>query len=209
MADRGSASPMAALGLESASGSPITVGLADAQSAEMLADSALLDQRRSAATLESAAFAGRQLTALAAARSKQRAALTAAYARRWVMPVLGARFTSPFGPRWGRMHEGDDLACPTGTPIYAMSTGVVTYVGWWGGGGNTTQIRYWDGTVAYYAHQSDVEVSVGQSVSPGQVVGLVGSTGDATGPHLHLEIHPDGGRPIDPRPWMAAHGLVY
>jgi murein DD-endopeptidase MepM/ murein hydrolase activator NlpD len=107
------------------------------------------------------------------------------------------------------MHTGDDLAVATGTPLYAMSTGEVIFTGWSGGRGNLTEIRYWDGTVSYYEHQSRISAKVGQQVSPGEVVGYVGNTGHSFGSHLHLEIHPNGGDPIDPHPWMTKHGLIY
>ncbi|GAB76844.1 Murein DD-endopeptidase MepM and murein hydrolase activator NlpD, contain LysM domain [Austwickia chelonae] len=127
--------------------------------------------------------------------------------RTWNAPVTGATFTSGFGPRWGTFHYGIDLAAPLGTPLRAMSSGVVTYAGQMSGYGNIVQIRYWDGTVSYYGHMNSIAVRVGQKVQPGQFVGQLGNTGQSTGPHLHLEIRPGGGAPINPEPWMAARGL--
>lgn len=188
--------------------------LAKAQTAEAIAEAQGVSERRSQAILEEAALQGRQQEADRAARARKIAADKAraeAYAKRWVMPVKGAEFTSGFKMRWGRMHEGDDLACPTGTPIVAMSSGVVIFTGWYGGGGNTTKIRYWDGTVSYYEHQSRIVATVGQIVKPGDLVGYVGNTGHSFGSHLHLEIHPAGDETpaIDPHPWMTQHGLRY
>jgi murein DD-endopeptidase MepM/ murein hydrolase activator NlpD len=69
------------------------------------------------------------------------------------------------------------------------------------------KIRYWDGTVTFYAHMSSLSVTEGESVVPGQVVGHSGNTGHSTGPHLHLEVHPDGGAAINPVPWLSEHHL--
>jgi murein DD-endopeptidase MepM/ murein hydrolase activator NlpD len=142
---------------------------------------------------------------VAAALRKAEAARKAR--ERWIMPIKGAVFTSGFGWRWGRMHEGDDFGTPVGTPLASMSTGTVLFAGWEGGYGNKVEIQYWDGTVSVYGHMSQISVSVGDSVSPGDIVGLSGNTGHSTGPHLHLEIHPGGGAAIDPAPWLHDHGL--
>lgn len=188
--------------------------LAKEQTAEAAAEVEAVSQRRSQSVDQQVALQGRQQEADRAARAKKAAEAKAnaeASEKRWVMPVVGADFTSGFKMRWGRMHEGNDLACPTGTPIKAMSSGVVIFTGWYGGGGNTTKIRYWDGTVSYYEHQSKITATVGQQVSPGDIVGYVGNTGHSFGSHLHLEIHPggDSSPAIDPHPWMAEHGLKY
>ncbi len=102
-------------------------------------------------------------------------------------PVSGP-VTSGFGPRWGRMHNGIDIAAPTGTPIGASAAGEVFFVGWLGGYGNTVLVDHGNGYTTLYGHQSELRASVGQSVSAGTTVGLVGSTGNSTGPHLHFEI---------------------
>ncbi len=128
-------------------------------------------------------------------------------ARAWVMPVKSYRFSSPYGWRWGRLHAGDDFATPVGTPAVSMSAGTVVFAGQQSGYGSKIEIRYWDGTLSYYAHLSRIDVNVGDEVTPDQVVGATGNTGHSTGPHLHLEIHPDGGGPVDPRPWLAERGL--
>ena len=130
-----------------------------------------------------------------------------AAARSWVLPVESYRFTSPFGSRWGRLHAGNDFAAPIGTPLAAMSAGTVVFAGTQSGYGTKLEIRYWDGTVSWYAHMSRIDVNVGDEVESGRVVGAVGNTGVSTGPHLHLEIHPDGGGPVDPLPWLSAQGL--
>jgi murein DD-endopeptidase MepM/ murein hydrolase activator NlpD len=83
----------------------------------------------------------------------------------------------------------------------------VIFAGYQGGYGNKVEIEYWDGTVSVYGHMSQIDVVVGQHLAPGDLVGLSGNTGHSTGPHLHLEIHPDGGSAIDPAPWLHDHGL--
>ena len=167
------------------------------------AQSRLQQAKRIARDAERKAVARKQ--ALAAAVKKAEAARKAR--ERWVMPIKGAVFTSGYGWRWGRMHQGDDFGTPVGTPLSAMSTGTVVFAGWEGGYGNKIEIEYWDGTVSVFGHLSQIQVSVGDKVAPGDVVGLSGNTGHSTGPHLHLEIHPDGGEAIDPAPWLHQHGL--
>ncbi|GAB3433370.1 hypothetical protein GCM10027517_00230 [Phycicoccus ginsengisoli] len=152
-------------------------------------------ERRGIAKKQAAAAAVRKAEAARKARE------------RWVPAIAGAAFTSGFGWRWGKMHEGNDFGTPVGTPVHSMSTGTVTFAGWEGGYGNKVEITYWDGTMSVYGHLSTIKVSVGDSVAPGDVVALSGNTGHSTGPHLHLEIHPNGGAAIDPAPWLHAHGL--
>jgi murein DD-endopeptidase MepM/ murein hydrolase activator NlpD len=163
------------------------------------------DQSRKALAAKKAA----DVKKAAAAKKKALAAAEAARkaTEKWVMPIAGATFTSGYGMRWGRMHQGDDFATPVGTPLAAMSTGTVTFAGPESGYGNKVEIEYWDGTVSYYAHMDSISVTVGQQVAPGDVVGTSGNTGHSTGPHLHLEIHPNGGGPVDPAPWLRDHGL--
>jgi murein DD-endopeptidase MepM/ murein hydrolase activator NlpD len=111
-------------------------------------------------------------------------------------PVSGT-VTSPFGWRWGRMHEGIDIAVGYGTPIGAAGTGTVIYCGWMSGYGNLTVIDHGGGLATAYGHQSSIAVGCGQGVSRGQIIGYVGSTGHSTGPHLHFEVRVNGA-PVDP-----------
>src|SRR3990172_8101758 len=96
-----------------------------------------------------------------------------------VWPVLGP-VTSPFGMRWGRMHEGIDIAAASGTPIRAAAAGTVIHAGWLGGYGNLVVIDHGSGLATAYAHQSSIAGSSGAFVAQGQVVGYVGSTGHST-----------------------------
>jgi len=108
---------------------------------------------------------------------------------------------SGFGMRWGRMHEGIDIGCAYGTPNRAAASGTIIYAGWLGGYGNLVVVDHGNGLSTAYAHASSILVSVGQSVSQGQTVSLVGSTGHSTGPHLHFEVRVNGVA-VDPLPYL-------
>jgi murein DD-endopeptidase MepM/ murein hydrolase activator NlpD len=100
--------------------------------------------------------------------------------------------TSGFGMRWGRMHEGIDIGCAYGSPNRAAAAGTVIYAGLLGGYGNLVVVDHGNGLSTAYAHASAILVSVGQRVSQGETVSLVGSTGHSTGPHLHFEVRING-----------------
>ncbi|KAL2644715.1 hypothetical protein R1flu_012302 [Riccia fluitans] len=107
--------------------------------------------------------------------------------------------SSRFGPRWGRQHNGVDLAAPTGEPVLAADSGEVTYAGWEPGGyGNLVEITHRDGWKTLYAHNSKIFTWKGQLVRRGDCIATVGETGRATGPHLHWEIRDHLNKPIDP-----------
>jgi murein DD-endopeptidase MepM/ murein hydrolase activator NlpD len=171
-------------------------------------------ERAEAALTTSSARANQQdlalLRATSVARGVERTKIAAAaaaakreaFAHSWRLPMTDPRTTSGFGYRWGRLHAGEDFAVDVGTPLAAMSSGTVVFAGEESGFGNLVEIRYWDGTISYYGHMSVISVNVGESVAPGEIVGESGNTGRSTGPHLHLEIHPDGGEAIDPLPWL-------
>jgi len=113
-----------------------------------------------------------------------------------IWPVNGP-VTSPFGYRWGRLHEGIDIGVPNGTPIHAAADGTVIYCGWESGYGNLVVIDHGNGIATAYGHQSAIAASCGQHVLQGDIIGYVGSTGHSTGPHLHFEVRVDG-NPVDP-----------
>ena len=124
------------------------------------------------------------------------------------LPVHASNVSSSFGTRWHpllggyRFHAGVDLVAPTGTQILATSPGVITEAGWCGGYGFCVTVDHGDGYHTLYGHLSRVDVSAGERVASGQRVGLVGSTGQSTGPHLHYEVRFNG-RPVDPRPYLS------
>jgi len=133
----------------------------------------------------------------------------------WSLPLDPGTYTlsSGYGPRpsptggTGIFHAGRDFAAPTGTPIRAAATGVVTYAGFNNGGyGNLVIIQTAPNILTYYAHQSALAVATGAQVSAGQVIGAVGTTGDSTGAHLHFEVRVDGAT-VDPLPYLRQRGL--
>jgi murein DD-endopeptidase MepM/ murein hydrolase activator NlpD len=114
----------------------------------------------------------------------------------FIWPAAGS-VTSPFGYRWGRLHEGIDIGAAYGAPIQAAAAGRVIYCGWEDGYGNLTVIDHGNGIATAYGHQSSIVVSCGQDVAQGQTIGYVGSTGHSTGPHLHFEVRVNG-TAVDP-----------
>jgi murein DD-endopeptidase MepM/ murein hydrolase activator NlpD len=117
-----------------------------------------------------------------------------------IWPVSGP-ITSPFGWRWGRMHQGIDIGVPSGTPIKAAASGTILYCGWEEGYGNLVVIDHGGNIATAYGHQSSIAVTCGQHVDQGQTIGYVGCTGHCTGPHLHFEVRIDG-NPVDPMGYL-------
>jgi len=111
--------------------------------------------------------------------------------RAFSWPVSG-RISSRYGPRWGRMHYGIDIAVNTGTPVKAAARGRVSFAGWNGGYGYLVIIDHGNNVETRYAHLSRIAVQVGQYVSRGSVIAYSGNTGNSTGPHLHFEIRYKG-----------------
>ncbi len=127
----------------------------------------------------------------------------------WQYPLNSVHLTARFGQYglWSSYHTGLDFNGNNGDPIMAIANGVVTEVGYDGSYGNKTVVTLEDGTEIWYCHQSGYAVSVGDTVRGGEVIGLVGSTGNVTGSHLHVEVRPGGGDPVDPYAAMQQHGL--
>lgn len=125
------------------------------------------------------------------------------------LPVRGSyRFTSGFGMRWGRMHEGADFAGAPGTAIHATADGVVASAGWQNGYGQVIVIRHAYGLETRYAHLSRMRVKPGQKVSKGDRIGDMGNTGRSTGTHLHYEVRIDG-KPVNPMTLIKAARNVF
>ncbi|WKX71817.1 M23 family metallopeptidase [Streptomyces sp. XD-27] len=135
----------------------------------------------------------------------------------WTSPlhsyVLGSTFGLA-GDRWSNSHSGQDFVVPTGTSVKAAHGGVVVKAGPNGGGdgpayGNAIVIRHGGATYTQYAHLSQVKVHVGQTVGKGQEIGLSGSTGNSTGPHLHFEVRttPNYGTAVEPLKFLRGHGV--
>lgn len=127
----------------------------------------------------------------------------------WVIPMADATITSCYGPRGGMLHAGIDFALPAGTPVRAASGGTVTKAGDAGDGyGISVVIDHGNGYLTHYAHLSTAKVSVGDPVDTGDTIGLEGSTGDSTGPHLHFEVHQGQlWNQIDPAPFLRERGI--
>ncbi|MYW63757.1 peptidoglycan DD-metalloendopeptidase family protein [Streptomyces sp. SID8379] len=147
------------------------------------------------------------------AKKKAEAERLAELAKSYKLPVASYTVTGTFGQpgaMWSSgYHTGLDFAASTGTPIYAIHSGTVTEAGWAGAYGYRTIITLDDGTELWFCHQSSLNVSAGQKVSTGDVIGRVGATGNVTGPHLHLEVHPGGDATgIDPAAWLRGKGLT-
>ncbi|MEI7032891.1 M23 family metallopeptidase [Streptomyces pratensis] len=143
-----------------------------------------------------------------AARAAERARLNAFH-----LPVAGSHVTTGYrsgGSLWSSgSHSGVDFLAPSGSSVVAVGAGTVVEAGWGGAYGNNIVLRMTDGTYTQYGHLSSIGVSVGQSVSSGQQIGLSGSTGNSTGPHLHFEVRstPDYGSDMDPVGYLRLHGL--
>jgi murein DD-endopeptidase MepM/ murein hydrolase activator NlpD len=146
------------------------------------------------------------------AAAKKEAERLAALAKQFTLPTSSYTLTSTFGqagPYWSSgYHTGLDFAAPTGTLIKAVHSGTITQAGYEGSYGYKTVLTLDDGTEIWYAHQSSIGVSVGQKVATGDVIGRVGATGNVTGAHLHMEVHPGGSTSgIDPAAWLRSKGI--
>ncbi len=172
--------------------------LEDAAEEELQAAAEAQAQERNAALAQLAASAEKHADEIAA--------------NAWALPLAPGtyRLTASFGQSsalWANTHTGLDFAAPSGTPIMSVANGVVTSTGYDGAYGNRTIVTLEDGTEIWYCHQTSFGVSPGDSVRGGQPIGTVGSTGNSTGSHLHLEVRPGAGDPVDPFEALAVHGL--
>ncbi|WP_234344158.1 M23 family metallopeptidase [Streptomyces sp. NRRL F-5123] len=162
-------------------------------------------EQAAAAKAEAEAKAKAAAEAAAQAEAERLAELAASY----VKPVASYTLTNAFGES-GNMwatHTGQDFAAPTGTPVHAVHTGTVTSAGWAGSYGYRVVLRLDDGTELWYCHLSTMVATDGR-VTTGDTIGRVGATGNVPGPHLHLEVRPGGGAPVDPVPWLHGHDVA-
>ncbi|WP_432148643.1 M23 family metallopeptidase [Streptomyces sp. bgisy029] len=131
----------------------------------------------------------------------------------WTAPLDNANVTTQYrasGASWSSgYHTGSDFQAASGTPVKAIGPGTVVSAGWSGSYGNEVVIQHEDGMYSQYAHQSSLSVSAGQTVTGGQQIGLSGSTGNSTGPHLHFEVRtgPGYGSDVDPVAYLRQHGV--
>jgi murein DD-endopeptidase MepM/ murein hydrolase activator NlpD len=147
-----------------------------------------------------------KLKQFAAAAEKQAQALAKDL---WQYPLEPVILTARFGQYglWSSYHTGLDFNGNTGDQIHAIASGEVISASYDGSYGNKTVVRLADGTELWYCHQSAFMVSAGDTVTRGEVIGLVGATGHVTGSHLHVEVHPGGGDAVDPYTAMQQHGM--
>lgn len=110
----------------------------------------------------------------------------------FLWPASGGYVSSQVGYRWGKMHKGIDIARPSNHTIKAADNGTVISAGWDGGYGNKIVIDHNNGFRTVYAHLSSIDVRVGQTIAKGSKIGVMGSTGDSTGLHLHFEVYKNG-----------------
>ncbi|MGW3155429.1 M23 family metallopeptidase [Streptomyces sp. NPDC001089] len=231
-APKGSSTPLTGAGLTSADAAQGNADAGEALRARIIEQAeSQQDQVDSAAQAAAEDAAAKKAVALAAeqqdeakakeaaakkkadaeAKQKAEAARLAKLAKSFSLPTSSYTLTSRFGDAgsmWSSgYHTGLDFAAPTGTLIKAVHSGTVTEAGWAGAYGYRTILTLDDGTELWFCHQSSISVSVGQKVATGDVIGRVGATGNVTGPHLHLEVHPGGGDAIDPMAWLHSKGI--
>ncbi|MFF1358281.1 M23 family metallopeptidase [Streptomyces sp. NPDC058297] len=191
----------------------------DAQAAaqQQAADEAAAKEKAEAEAKKKAEEERRKAVAKAKAEreAKERAARAAERKRlnAFVMPVTGSYVSTAYKASSGLWssgsHTGIDFHAASGTSVHAVGAGTVVEAGWGGAYGNNIVIKMNDGTYTQYGHLSSIGVSVGQTVTPGQQIGLSGATGNVTGPHLHFEARtsPEYGSDIDPVAYLRAHGV--
>jgi murein DD-endopeptidase MepM/ murein hydrolase activator NlpD len=190
--------------------------------ATQLADSARAQagqQHQEALAKKKAEQRAKDLKKDRSSRNADRKASAKKKAASWTKPVEGKyELSAGFGNsggRWAHKHSGQDFAVPTGTTVKAVHGGTVVKAGPNGAGdgpayGNAVVIKHKNGSYSQYAHLSKVTVEPGQHVKTGQKIGLSGSTGNSSGPHLHFEIRstPDYGSGQEPVQIMRAHGVI-
>ncbi|MER7845445.1 M23 family metallopeptidase [Kitasatospora sp. NPDC096077] len=207
-----SATPAAAPAIEAQDEIPVALaadpGLALAARIQQQADG-----QRTAAEETARVQAAQEAEAKAAAKEAEakRAAEEAerVKAAALTLPVKDYSLSAHYGQSaryWAHLHTGLDFAADTGTAVHAVGQGTITSAGWSGAYGYRIVETLPDGTEIWYCHLSSIIKGSGK-VTAGQQIGKVGATGNVTGPHLHLEVRPGGGAPVDPEPWLQQHGL--
>ncbi|SET08102.1 M23 family metallopeptidase [Geodermatophilus poikilotrophus] len=173
------------------------------------AEKARLDEelRKAGERMLAAQGAADAAAAWSARQAQQQQALASASGTSG-MPTAG-RVTSCYGPRWGTMHQGVDIAAPIGTPIYVPEDGVVLQAGPASGFGQAVYVQHGDGQITLYGHVNQFFVGAGQVVQAGDHIADVGNKGQSTGPHLHFEVHQGGlyASRVNPMPWLQSQGI--
>ncbi|GGU21926.1 M23 family metallopeptidase [Streptomyces violascens] len=190
--------------------------IADQVGAQADAQKQAAAKAKAQAEAEAAAKAKAEQRAKEAREAKERAAREAERKRlnTFVAPISDSYVSTGYktgGSLWSSgSHTGIDFHAGIGTPVHAVGLGTVVEAGNGGAYGNNVVIKMHDGTYTQYGHLSEIQVSVGQSVEPGQQIALSGNTGNTTGPHLHFEARtgPDYGSDIDPIAYLRSHGVT-
>ncbi|MEU3458331.1 M23 family metallopeptidase [Streptomyces sp. NPDC006733] len=178
------------------------------EAAATAAKEAAAQKVRDAAAAAKAEAAAKKQAAEAAA-AKAEAERLAVLAASYTKPVASYSLTASYGQSsslWANTHTGQDFAAPTGTPVAAIHSGTITSAAWAGSYGYRVILTLDDGTEIWYCHLSTMVRTSGK-VGTGDTIGRVGATGNVTGPHLHIEVRPGAGDPIDPTSWLRGHGV--
>jgi murein DD-endopeptidase MepM/ murein hydrolase activator NlpD len=177
----------------------------DARAAEK---ARLEEELRKAGERLLAAQGARDAAAAWSARQAQQQQTLASASSTSGMPTAG-RVTSCYGPRWGTMHQGVDIAAPIGTPVHVPEDGVVLQAGPASGFGMAVYVQHDDGQITLYGHINRAFVGAGQVVRAGDQIAEVGNKGQSTGPHLHFEVHHGGlyASRVNPMPWLESRGI--
>ncbi|WP_019358828.1 M23 family metallopeptidase [Streptomyces sp. AA1529] len=181
---------------------------ASAAAAEAAERAAAAEEAKQERAREAAAEQERK--AEAERKRKAEAARRAELARSYTAPLASFQLSAGFGQAggmWQSDHTGQDFAAPNGTPVKAVHSATVKEAGWAGSYGYRVVLQLDDGTELWFCHLSSMTRSAGDKVGTGDVIGRVGSTGNSTGPHLHVEVRPHGGDPVDPLPWLRDKGV--
>ncbi|MDT0494965.1 M23 family metallopeptidase [Kitasatospora albolonga] len=183
---------------------------AEKAAAEKAAADAKKQQDEAEAEAKAKAAAEKKAAEEAAAKKAEEERLAKLRAS-YTLPASGYTITSTYGQSgamWSSgQHTGTDFAGAAGSPLKAVHSGTITSAGWSGSYGYRTILQLEDGTEIWYAHQSSIDVTVGQKVSTGDTIGRMGATGNVTGVHLHLEVRTAGGSAMDPIAWLNSKGL--
>ncbi|MFC7260176.1 M23 family metallopeptidase [Streptomyces lutosisoli] len=195
----------------------ITIGdsLAEKIDAQAAAQQHAADEAAAKKAAEQAARKQAAEEAKKEREAKERAARAAERKRlnTFVVPITGSYISTGYkagGSLWSSgSHTGVDFHAASGTSVHSVGSGTVVTAGWGGAYGNQVVIKMHDGTYTMYGHLSSIGVSVGQTVNPGQQIGLSGATGNTTGPHLHFEARTTAeyGSDIDPVAYLRSHGV--
>ncbi|MDX2544541.1 M23 family metallopeptidase [Streptomyces sp. WI04-05B] len=195
------------------------ISIGESLAAQIDAQAAAQEQAAEKAAAEKKALAAAQKEAeerVKEAREAQARAAREAERKRlnsYVAPISGSYISTGYkagGGIWSSgSHTGVDFHAASGTTVHAVGSGTVVEAGWGGSYGNNIVIKMIDGTYTQYGHLSSISVSVGQTVTPGQQIGLSGATGNVTGPHLHFEARttPEYGSDINPVAYLRSHGV--